>query len=115
VRQARRDLTEANLRLVVSVARPYAWSGIPLPDLVQRRSPSSAALSLTRTLSGQIVESIGMTRGAVPLLTEAIERCKTPARRGPRVSALVRAARGLTHARVAVPPARRNRTDGEAA
>jgi RNA polymerase primary sigma factor len=35
VREAKRDLTEANLRLVVSVARRYLWSGIPLPDLVQ--------------------------------------------------------------------------------
>jgi RNA polymerase primary sigma factor len=35
VRQAKRDLTEANLRLVVSVARRYLWSGIPLSDLVQ--------------------------------------------------------------------------------
>jgi RNA polymerase primary sigma factor len=35
VNQAKRDLTEANLRLVVSVARRYLWSGIPLPDLVQ--------------------------------------------------------------------------------
>jgi RNA polymerase primary sigma factor len=35
VRAAKRDLTEANLRLVVSVARRYLWSGIPLSDLVQ--------------------------------------------------------------------------------
>ena len=35
VRGAKRDLTEANLRLVVSVARRYVWSGSPLPDLVQ--------------------------------------------------------------------------------
>ena len=35
VRAAKRDLTEANLRLVVSVARRYLWTGIPLSDLVQ--------------------------------------------------------------------------------
>ena len=28
-------LTEANLRLVISVAKRYAMSGLPLPDLVQ--------------------------------------------------------------------------------
>ncbi len=35
VEQARRELTEANLRLVVSVAKRYRWSGMPLLDLVQ--------------------------------------------------------------------------------
>jgi RNA polymerase primary sigma factor len=35
VRDAKRELAEANLRLVVSVARRYLWTGIPLSDLVQ--------------------------------------------------------------------------------
>jgi RNA polymerase primary sigma factor len=35
VRAAKRDLAEANLRLVVSVARRYLWTRIPLADLVQ--------------------------------------------------------------------------------
>ena len=35
VRAAKRELAEANLRLVVSVARRYLWSGIALSDLVQ--------------------------------------------------------------------------------
>ncbi|MGQ9524571.1 MAG: sigma-70 family RNA polymerase sigma factor [Armatimonadota bacterium] len=33
--EARRILTEANLRLVVSIARRYSGYGVPLPDLVQ--------------------------------------------------------------------------------
>jgi RNA polymerase primary sigma factor len=33
--EARRRLTEANLRLVVSIARRYSNCGIPFPDLVQ--------------------------------------------------------------------------------
>jgi RNA polymerase sigma factor (sigma-70 family) len=35
LRAAKQDLTEANLRLVVSVARRYLWTGIPLADLLQ--------------------------------------------------------------------------------
>jgi RNA polymerase primary sigma factor len=33
--RARAELIQANLRLVVSIARQYAWRGMPLPDLIQ--------------------------------------------------------------------------------
>jgi RNA polymerase primary sigma factor len=34
-RQSRKRLIEANLRLVVSIARQYVWRGVPLADLIQ--------------------------------------------------------------------------------
>jgi RNA polymerase primary sigma factor len=47
VRQAKRELTEANLRLVVSVAKRYLRSGVPLLDLVQ-----DGNLGLIRAVDG---------------------------------------------------------------
>ena len=47
VRQAKRELTEANLRLVVSIAKRYLRSGVPLLDLVQ-----DGNLGLLRAVDG---------------------------------------------------------------
>jgi RNA polymerase primary sigma factor len=98
--QARRHLTEANLRLVVSVARRYTASGMPLLDLVQEGN-----IGLMRA-----VEKFDHRRGfkfstyATWWIRQAISRAvadkartiRLPVHVGERYSQLVRTARTLT-------------------
>lgn len=98
--QARRRLTEANLRLVVSVARRYTASGMPLLDLVQEGN-----IGLMRA-----VEKFDHRRGfkfstyATWWIRQAISRAvadkartiRLPVHVGERYSQLVRVTRALT-------------------
>ena len=98
--QARRHLIEANLRLVVSVARRYTASGMPLLDLVQEGN-----IGLMRA-----VEKFDYRRGfkfstyATWWIRQAISRAvadkartiRLPVHVGERYSQLVRTTRTLT-------------------
>jgi len=97
---AREQLILANLRLVVFIAKKYAWRGVPLSDLIQEGSlglmHAASKFDYRRGLRFSTYATWWIRQAVMRAIADQARVIRVPAYMGDQIVRLVRVARQLT-------------------